>query len=116
MAGSPAARTRSSTRITRGSWCYASLTISNPPPGSPSERGGHLAGPAAVDHRFLQIGFAIQHAAIHCRGCGNDLAVAPEDRVAEFENTQVRPSTRSHAHDRCKDVLRRTGRLRLGQD
>src|SRR6516162_11418794 len=69
--------------------------------------GAYLAVAAGVDHLADEVGIARQDAPVDGTGGGDDLAVAAQYRVAEFQDQQVGPGARS---DRGDLVERRAGR------
>src|SRR5689334_21469421 len=69
-----------------------------------AQRRDDFAGPAAFDHRLLEGGLAIEHAAVDRAGGGDDLAAASKQLVAEFENPQIGPCARPQPRYRVEHV------------
>src|SRR3954453_14068560 len=80
------------------------------------QRGLYLAAAAALDHRLAEGGGALPHAPVDGGDGGDDLAVAAEQRVAEFENAQIGPRTRPDYRDRLQDGAGRRARPGLRQE
>src|ERR1051326_9321870 len=94
MGTSPNPTARFSTPITRGlSSCTSNTRSTARAPRRPhrrvdrlAERGPHLAPAPGIDHRFPEDRLAVEHAPVDFARRGDDLAVAPQKRIAAFAN------------------------------
>jgi len=82
----------------------------------PVTADGHLAAAAAADHRLGQPGLAMERHPVKCAHGSHDLAIAAEQRVADFNHSQIGPSLGPQSDDLEHRVLSRHDGVALRQE